>query len=187
MPNPAARSLVTRRTDTVALVISESEERIFTEPFFAGVIRGISAGVTASSRQLVLALTQDRDESSPLERYLSRQHIDGVLLLSLHGEDPLPHQIQQRGLPMVLGGRPAGWNGGAYVDVDNQGGARQAVMHLLERGRRTVATIAGPGDMVAGRDRLAGYSAALEEAGLDGRPGAGRATATSARTAASSR
>ena len=67
---------------------------------------------------------------------------------------------------MVLGGRPAGWNGGAYVDVDNQGGARQAVMHLLERGRRVVATIAGPGDMVAGRDRLAGYSAALEEAGL---------------------
>jgi DNA-binding LacI/PurR family transcriptional regulator len=165
VPNPAARSLVTRRTDTVALVISESEERIFTEPFFAGVIRGISAGVTASSRQLVLALTQDRDESSPLERYLSRQHIDGVLLLSLHGEDPLPHQIHQRGLPMVLGGRPAGWNGGAYVDVDNQGGARQAVMHLLERGRRKVATIAGPGDMVAGRDRLAGYSGALEEAG----------------------
>jgi DNA-binding LacI/PurR family transcriptional regulator len=166
VPNPAARSLVTRRTDTVALVISESEERIFGEPFFAGVIRGISAVVTASSRQLVLALTTSRDEASPLERYLTRQHLDGVLMLSLHGEDPLPHHLQQRGLPMVLGGRPAGWNGGGYVDVDNRGGARQAVMHLLERGRRTIATIAGPADMVAGRDRYAGYTAALEESGL---------------------
>jgi DNA-binding LacI/PurR family transcriptional regulator len=166
VPNPAARSLVTRRTDTVALVISESEERIFGEPFFAGVIRGISAVITDSSRQLVLALTSSHDEKSPLERYLTRQHIDGVLMLSLHGEDPLPHHIQQRGLPMVLGGRPAGWNGGGFVDVDNRGGARQAVMHLLERGRRTIATIAGPTDMVAGRDRYAGFTAAIEESGL---------------------
>lgn len=166
VPNPAARSLVTRRTDTVALVISESEERIFGEPFFAGVIRGISAVITESERQLVLALSQSGGEARPLERYLTKQHIDGVLLLSLHGEDPMPHHIQQRGLPMVLGGRPAGWNGGGYVDVDNRGGARQAVMHLLERGRRAIATIAGPSDMVAGRDRLAGYTAALEESGL---------------------
>ena len=48
MPNLAARTLVTRRTDTVALVVSESEDRLFGEPFFAGVVRGISAAVTAA-------------------------------------------------------------------------------------------------------------------------------------------
>src|SRR5919112_4957933 len=58
VPNLAARTLVTRRTDAVALVVSESEDRLFTEPFFAGVVRGISAGVTAAGRQLVLALTE---------------------------------------------------------------------------------------------------------------------------------
>ncbi|HEY7045415.1 MAG TPA: LacI family DNA-binding transcriptional regulator [Nocardioidaceae bacterium] len=167
VPNPAARSLVTRRTDTVALVISESEDRIFGEPFFAGVIRGISMTITASSRQLVLALAQTHDETSPLERYLSRQHVDGVLLLSLHGEDPLPRHIRERGLPMVLGGRPVGWDDGGYVDVDNRGGARMGVMHLVERGRRRIATIAGPDDMVAGRDRFDGYCAALQDARLE--------------------
>ena len=49
VPNSAARTLVTRRTDTVALVIAESEERIFGEPFFAGVVRGIGAALTTPS------------------------------------------------------------------------------------------------------------------------------------------
>ena len=54
VPNSAARTLVTRRTDTIALVIAESEERIFGEPFFAGVIRGISRAATDARKQLVL-------------------------------------------------------------------------------------------------------------------------------------
>jgi DNA-binding LacI/PurR family transcriptional regulator len=163
VPNLAARALVTRRTDTVALVISESEERVFSEPFFAGVVRGISAGVTAAGRQLVLAFAAGTER--PLERYLTAQHVDGVLLVSLHGDDPLPEQLRERGLPVVLGGRPPVGYGGAYVDVDNLGGARAGVAHLIRRGRRRIATIAGPQDMGAGQDRLAGYRAALADAG----------------------
>ncbi|WP_448624781.1 LacI family DNA-binding transcriptional regulator [Geodermatophilus sp. URMC 64] len=167
VPNLAARALVTRRTDAVALVISESEDRVFGEPFFAGVVRGISAGVTAADRQLVLALTAGPDGQRRLERYLSPQHVDGVLLVSLHGDDPLPRQLRARGLPVVLGGRPPGGYDGAYVDVDNVGGARAGVGHLLERGRRRIATITGPHDMGAGQDRLAGYRAALADAGRE--------------------
>lgn len=165
VPNRAARALVTRRTDAVALVISEPEERIFGEPFFAGVIRGISKAVAASSRQLVLALSQAHGRTSPLDRFLTGQHVDGVLLLSLHDDDALPQLIRERGLPMVLGGCPPGWTGGGYVDVDNRHGARLAVEHLLSRDRSAVATIAGPSDMVAGRDRYEGFRAAIELAG----------------------
>lgn len=42
-PNRAARQLVTRRTDTVALVVAESDQRLFHEPYFAGIIRGWSS------------------------------------------------------------------------------------------------------------------------------------------------
>jgi DNA-binding LacI/PurR family transcriptional regulator len=164
VPNLAARALVTRRTDAVALVISESEERVFGEPFFAGVVRGISAGVTAAGRQLVLAFAAGEDR--PLERYLTPQHVDGVLLVSLHGDDPLPEVLRNRGLPVVLGGRPPSGYGGAYIDVDNIGGARAGVAHLIARGRRRIATISGPHDMGAGQDRLAGYRSALAAAGL---------------------
>jgi DNA-binding LacI/PurR family transcriptional regulator len=167
VPNQAARSLVRRRTDTVALVISESEDRVFGEPFFAGVIRGISAAVSGSQRQLVLVLSQIHDASSPLDRFLSRQHFDGVLLLSLHGDDPLPTHLVERNLPLVLGGRPVGSTGLSYVDVGNVDGARQGVEHLADTGRRRIATIAGPQDMVAGQDRLTGYRDVLLTRGLD--------------------
>jgi DNA-binding LacI/PurR family transcriptional regulator len=164
VPNLAARALVTRRTDAVALVISESEDRVFAEPFFAGLVRGISAGVAAAGRQLVLALTSGHER--PLEHYLTPQHVDGVLMASLHGDDPLPGRLRDRGLPVVLGGRPPGGFDGACVDVDNVGGARSGVAHLVERGRRRIATITGPRDMGAGQDRLAGYCAALAAAGM---------------------
>ncbi len=166
VPNLAARALVTRRTDTVALVISEPEDRIFGEPFFAGIVRGISAAVTDTARQLVLAMAQTEAQVFQLDRYLTRQHVDGVLLVSHHRDDRLLLTLQGRDIPVVLGGRPLVGDHGWYVDVDNVGGARQAVGHLLASGRRAVATVTGPQDMVAGIDRYTGYTDVLQQAGI---------------------
>ena len=170
VPNRAARALVTQRTDSVALVVSESEERVFGEPFFAGIVRGISSGLADTTLQLWLAMAQSPLERERLTQHLTNQHVDGVLLLSLHDADPLPGLLAQRDLPTVLGGRPArmlaaGAQVDSYVDVDNAGGARLAVDHLLRNGRRRVATIAGPQDMGVGVARLAGYRDALSAAG----------------------
>lgn len=166
VPNAAARTLKTRRTDAVALVIAESEERIFGEPFFAGVVRGISVAATEAGKQLVLLLSQADSRSHRFEAYLSRQHVDGVLLLSLHDDDVLPSVIRSRSLPMVVGGRAGADTAYPFVDHDNQRGARLAVEHLLGRGRRTIAAVTGPRDMAAGRDRYAGFVAALSDAGM---------------------
>jgi DNA-binding LacI/PurR family transcriptional regulator len=166
VPNRAARSLVTRRTDTVALVISESEQRLFGEPFFAGIVRGISNALADTGLQLLLTLSQSASQHAQLEQYLTGQHVDGVLLISLHRGDPLPGRLESGGVPTVLGGRPPGIDPISYVDVDNLGGARQAVDHLIRQGRRRIATIAGPQDMGVGINRLEGYREALREAGL---------------------
>ncbi|GAA4142006.1 MULTISPECIES: LacI family DNA-binding transcriptional regulator [Actinomadura] len=166
VPNRAARTLVTRRTDTVALVVAESELRVFDEPFFAGITRGISSELNATGLQLLLALAQSPDEYARLEQYLTGQHVDGVLLTSLHADDPLPAKLEANGVPTVLGGRPPGLSPVSYVDVDNRDGARRAVQYLLDQGRRRIATVAGPQDMGVGIDRLAGYREALAEAGL---------------------
>jgi DNA-binding LacI/PurR family transcriptional regulator len=165
IPNAAARALKTRRTDTIALVIAESEERIFGEPFFAGVVRGISAAVSAADKQLVLLLSQAAERSANLERYLSRQHLDGVLLLSLHDDDQLPDVIRSRSLPMVVGGRSNRLADVSWVDVDNAHGAALAARALLDAGCRVIGTITGPLDMTAGRDRYDGFRKALEDAG----------------------
>ena len=167
VPNRAARSLVTQRTDTIALVVSESEERFFGEPYFAAVVRGISSALNGTGMQLLLAMAQSPSEREQLEHYLTGQHVDGVLLVSLHGMDTLPGRLESRGVPIVLNGRPLGGTPvAAYVDADNAGGARQAVEHLAGTGRRRIATITGPRDMTAGLDRLAGWSDGLRDAGL---------------------
>ena len=171
VPNRAARALVTQRTDSVALVVSESEERVFGEPFFAGIIRGISSMLLETPLQLWLAMAQSKAERERVEHHLTPQHVDGVLLLSLHGDDPLPVLLAERGLPVVLGGQPSGkaafpGDQVSCVDADNVGGTRAAVEHLLSLGRRRVAAIAGPQDMGVGVARLNGYRQALRAAGL---------------------
>lgn len=166
VPNRAARALVTNRTDAIALVVSESEQRIFDEPYFAGLIRGIGSALAETGLQLVLSMAQNRNQHDRLENYLTGQHVDGVLLTSVHGADPLPGRLESMGVPTVLGGRPVGLNPYSFVDMDNRAGARQAVKYLISNGRRRVATIAGPQDMGVGVDRLAGYRDALLATGM---------------------
>jgi DNA-binding LacI/PurR family transcriptional regulator len=165
VPNRAARSLVTRRTDSIALVMSEPEDRVFSEPFFATIVRGVSGALADTDTQLVLVVAHNPAEEARLERYVAGGHVDGVLLASLHGDDPLPRKLEGAGIPVVLVGRPAAATRASYVDADNRGGAATAVQHLLARGRRRIATVSGPLDMAAGRDRLDGYLDALRAAG----------------------
>ncbi|MGG5259921.1 LacI family DNA-binding transcriptional regulator [Phycicoccus avicenniae] len=167
VPNGAARSLVTRRTDTVALVVSESGERLFGEPYFATVVRGIGERLGEAGRQLVLVLAGTDAERARAADYLTRQHVAGVLLLSLHAEDPLPGLLESRGVPTVSGGRPAARRPPVVVDADNLAGARAALDHLVARGCRRPGVLAGPQDMSSGRDRLVGALDAAEAAGLD--------------------
>jgi DNA-binding LacI/PurR family transcriptional regulator len=166
VPNRAARSLVTRLTDVIALVVSESEERFFGEPFFGQIVRGVSTALAGGNRQLLLTMSHRAHDRGRLDNYLSRQHVDGVLLLSLHGDDPLPRQLAARGVPAVLGGRPSERASLPFVDVDNASGAALAVSHLAGLGRRRIATITGPLDMSAGQLRLNGYRSALADHGL---------------------
>jgi DNA-binding LacI/PurR family transcriptional regulator len=165
-PNRAARSLVTRRSDSIAVVITEPAGRLFTDPFFPRLIRGVSAALSARDIQLVLLMPDSPADEPRTARYLTAGHVDGVLLGSLHGDDPLPGQLAASGVPVVLVGRPPRDADVSYVDVDNLEGARRATGHLLSQGRRTVATIAGPADMVAGHDRVAGYREALTDAAI---------------------
>ncbi|GLX01459.1 LacI family DNA-binding transcriptional regulator [Microtetraspora sp. NBRC 16547] len=164
VPNSAARSLVTQRTDSIALVVSEPPTRVFSEdPMFSTVIRSASLELEAADRQVVLMLAGSPKSHARIERYISGGHVDGVMLISMHGADPLPAAISRMSVPIVSYGRPAVPVPLPYVDNDNVGGAEKAVQHLLDKGRRRIATIAGPQDMIGGQDRLAGYRNMLRE------------------------
>ncbi|GLY74369.1 LacI family DNA-binding transcriptional regulator [Actinoallomurus iriomotensis] len=167
IPNSAARSLVTRRTDSIALVVSEPPSRVFSDdPFFSAVIRAVSQELEAADRQVILMLASSAAGHARVERYVAGGHVDGVIMLSMHGADPLPASLGRSRVPMVSHGRPVASLPVPYCDCDNRGGARAAVEHLVSRGRRRIATIAGPPDMTAAQDRLDGYREAIEAAGV---------------------
>jgi LacI family transcriptional regulator len=166
-PNMAARSLASRRTGIIGLVIPRNAQAIFTDPYFPRLIQGITQACNASDYTLSLFLFHDEEEERKLHpRVLRHGYVDGVIITSFHTDDPLIPQLQENGMPFVVIGRPPHTQQTSFIDVDNVNGAYTAVNHLLRQGRRRIATITGPLNTVVGQDRLQGYRQALQERGI---------------------
>jgi DNA-binding LacI/PurR family transcriptional regulator len=170
VPNRAARATEARRSNSVGVIIAEPTGRVFNDPFFSEVLRGINAGLAARQMQLAMLMPQSAEEERRLEQYLASGHVDGAIIVSLHGEDPLPERLHARGVPVVVAGEPPRGARVSYVDNDNHGGAIAAVNHLIATGRRNVAAINGPLEMAAAASRRLGYLDAIRAAGLTPRP-----------------
>ncbi|KOV88282.1 LacI family DNA-binding transcriptional regulator [Nocardia sp. NRRL S-836] len=161
-PNQAARALAGHRANAIALVVSEPTGRVLSDPFFAGVLRGVHSELAGRHVQLLLMMSQPSD-TGDLVAYLASGHADGALLVSLHGEDPLVPMLHEMGLPVVVGGRPLGSTSVPFVDSDNFTGGLEAARHLVSLGRTRIGTVAGPKDMAVGADRLSGFRRGLSE------------------------
>ncbi|MBD7958394.1 LacI family DNA-binding transcriptional regulator [Microbacterium sp. Sa4CUA7] len=166
VPNRAARSLASRQTLAIALVVPEDTTRFFGDPFFAAVVSGINARISRSDYVLNLILAND-DPRDKTTSYVRSGAVDGAVIVSHHTSDTFIDRIAAS-VPVVYGGRPVREReNDYYVDVDNVEGGRVATQHLIERGRRRIASITGPVTMPAGVDRLQGYRDALAAAGLE--------------------
>lgn len=159
VPNRAARSLASRRTQSVALVVPESTSKVFADPFFASVVQGIAMFLADTDYTLNMIISS---ESKPekTRRYLLGGNVDGALVVSHHSSDHSWSRLSES-LPIVFAGRPLTGGDSYYVDVDNEAGAEVATERLIAGGRRNIATIAGPQDMPPGIDRLIGWRRAL--------------------------
>ena len=151
---------------SVAAIVTESSPRFFSDPYFARLLWGASRTLSAAGYQLTYLAVHDRNEYAAAERYIRSGSLAGVLLVSAHGHDRLLTVLQTAAIPTVACGRPLKPCSARYVDVDNAGGARTALEHLVSCGRRRVATISGPMDMSSGIDRFAAYREVVQGAGL---------------------
>ena len=166
VPNRAARSLASRQTRAIALVIPEDTDRFFGDPFFGSIVAGIGEVIGESDYVMNMLIASD-DASAKALGYLRSGSVDGAIVASHHTSDTFVDRLADA-VPVVYGGRPARVRDtDHYVDVDNVQGGRAAAQYLLDRGHRRIATVAGPSDMPAGIDRLQGFRDALADAGLE--------------------
>jgi len=166
VPNRAARSLASRQTHAIALVVPEDTTRFFGDPFFAAIVSGINARVSRSDYVLNLFIASD-DPGDKTTSYVRSGSVDGAIIVSHHTSDLFIDRIAAA-VPVVYGGRPVRERErDYYVDVDNVRGGREATAYLIQQGRRRIASITGPRTMPAGIDRLTGFFEALAEEGLE--------------------
>ena len=165
VPNRAARSLASRQTHAIALIVPEDTTRFFGDPFFAAIVSGINARLGRSDYVLNLFIASD-DPGDKTMSYVRSGAVDGAIVVSHHTSDTFIDRIASS-VPVVYGGRPVREREvDYYVDVDNVRGGKDATTYLIERGHHRIATITGPLDMPAGVDRLRGYREALAVHGM---------------------
>ncbi|WP_296666083.1 LacI family DNA-binding transcriptional regulator [Demequina sp.] len=169
VPNRAARSLVSQQSQAIALVAPEDVTRFFGDIYFAEIVAGIDERLEQSDYVLNLMIA-NHDPRGKTLRYLGGGAVDGAIVVSHHTSDRFLRRITEH-LPVVFGGRSSVAALEAYVvDVDNVAGARDVTRLLVERGCRRIATITGPINMQSAIDRLEGWRAALDEAGVAAGP-----------------
>lgn len=164
-PNQAARALASNRAHAVALVIPEPNTLVLGDPFLGGVITGVSEAFRDTDYQLILVIVRPDDEPSKASRLLQAS-VDGAIIASHHFMGHFEHEMEHQPGSLVYVGRPRSVKSAMYVDVDNAKGGYLATQRLLRRGARRIACVAGPEDMSPVQDRLKGWQAALDDAGV---------------------
>lgn len=160
-PSRVARSLRTRQSRVWALIISDIRN-----PFFTDMVRGVEDVAYAAGYSLVLCNAEEdpAKEASYLELAIA-DNVGGVILTPAGAATDLS-LLMSRKVPVVLVDRSVPGAEADVVAVDNVGGSRAAVEHLIAGGYERIACITGQLSITTAAERYAGYCAALEGAGI---------------------
>ena len=165
-PNTVARSLRTRRSHTIGVLIPD-----LTNPLFPPIVRGLEDRLAADGYVALIGNTDADDERELMVFELMRaRHVDGFVLATATTHNRVLEEAAQAGLLVVLVNRLSEEFSFPSVSVDNERGIRLAVGHLAGLGHRRIAHVAGPQDTSTGRERLRGFERALADAGLTASP-----------------
>jgi LacI family transcriptional regulator, galactose operon repressor len=166
-PNTVARSLVTRSTQTIALLLPD-----ISNPFYAALVSGIQRRALETGHTMLLCTTESDPERE--EQYLNllrAKQVDGVLVDGLVLPPDRIARFVRNGLPIVCLDRDVDSTSVPLVQVDNRLGARLATEHLIALGHRRIGHVAGAPELRISDERVGGYRDALAAAGLEEDPG----------------
>ncbi len=158
--NPHARSLATSRTGSVAFLLNETTDRLFSDPNFSVLLTAASQAVAKQDLALVLILAGTTEERRRARDFLLGGHVDGVLVVSWHrnSDRSLLTALTAAHIPVIACGIPLEMeNKIGWVAADDYEGAREMTRYLVGRGHTRLATITGPEDQPGGIQRLTAF------------------------------
>jgi len=170
-PNIMAKSLVSKTTNSICIMLPKSAEELFSNYFFMELIRGI---VTQANRQgfdvLLSSGANEKEEVECVSRLLNGHRVDGVILLYSRINDPVIDFLHKNNHNFVLIGRSEQYPDILSVDNDNVQASYDATKHLISLGHKRIGFVSGPPELVVSKDRLNGYLQALNDSGLETKP-----------------
>jgi LacI family transcriptional regulator len=161
VPNSVARSLRNKRTDTIALVLTD-----MTNPYFTTVARGVEDAASDAGMMLIICNTDERDADE--QRYvqmLLERRVDGIVLVPAGSGAVAIKQSRLHGTPLVVLDRRLRERVADVVRGDSKGGALDLGRLLIALGHRVTAVLTGPRAVSTADDRAAGFRQAMSEAG----------------------
>lgn len=164
-PNASARHLAGGRSGLIALLMEESNEEFFYNPFWSQVVQGFSTTISnAGALPLLLVRPRSGTENSVFSTLLKGK-IDALAVLSWHASTTNIAKNLDPKIPTIVVGDFGKSINSSHVDVDNVKGGVLATEHLIASGCKKILTITGDLKLQSGRDRLEGYKKALTGAG----------------------
>jgi len=161
-PNPVARSLRTRRSHTIGVLIPD-----LNNPLFPPIVRGLEDRLAEYGYVALLGNTDgDLNKERLVFEQMRARHVDGYVLATATFNNPILAEAHAADLPVVLMNRIAQDYPFSSVSVDNEQGVRAAVAHLVSLGHSRIGHIAGPQDISTGVARLRGFQDGMRTHGL---------------------
>lgn len=165
-PNATARRLAGGRTGLIALLMEESNEEFFLNPFWGQVVQGFSSAITDAGLHPLILIRPKRATEDSLFSTLRAGQMDGLAIFSWHRPLRSFERMLDPKMAVVFGGDLGGSKKYPFVDVDNVKGGYLATKHLIDSGCKNIVTITGDLKLQSGRDRLEGYEKAMTASGL---------------------
>lgn len=166
-PNAIARSLANRRTNTLGLIIPNSETDLFDNPFFIRAMRGISIYSQKNGYHIMYTYTRNEaEELKFLKDYIHSNLVDGIILMTTMENDSCIQYLRDEKFPFVVIGRPENAENTLWVDNDNFQAMYNVVNMLVNDGRDRFAYIGGSMAYNFSKDRFEGFKRALSVRGI---------------------
>jgi len=167
-PNVVARSLTSKMTKVIGIVLPSEEGNLFKNPFFIYVMTGISKYAQEAGYYIMYTFFKTEEEKlNAIKNYINSNLADGIILTTVHSKDKGIKYLKEKDFPFVVIGRPEDTKNVLWVDNDNFQAMYNVLSKLFMKGHREIAFIGAKSELNVSKDRLSGYKQAHRIHGVD--------------------